>query len=215
MAKFREICMVRKLLFLILLLNVALLFSAPKLTGDLDRAYKLSEPGNLHNILTEIAPLCDSALLIGDDGTAVLIPAYAFREVTFIEKDGEWYSTAPKLPPVAKIRNIREICLQQIPAKYSVKIQGATSISTLTPFQFRMSQFNFLGDSAKNGFLLRKFKEQSDISNIIVFGEEGGILFSGSMHPVKDSPINYYFRDFYFEVEGDTLNIITKLEALK
>lgn len=215
MAECSEVGMVRKLLVLLLLGSFTLLLADPKLSGDLERETKLNEPGNLHQILQEIAPLCDSALLIGDDGTAVLIPAYAFTEVTFIEKNGEWNSTAPNLPPVAKIRNIREICLQQIPAKYAVKIQGATSISTLTPFQFRIGQFNFLGDSAKNGFLLRKFKELKNISNQIIFSEKGGILFSGSMHPVRDESISYFFKDFYFEIEGDTLNLITKFEALK
>jgi len=207
--------MVRKLLILLLLLNAVALFSVPKLSGDLDKAELLSEPGNLHDILLEIAPLCDAALLIGDDGTAVLIPAYAFKEVTFKEKNGEWNSTAPNLPPVAKIRNIREICLQQIPAKYAVKVQEATSISTFTPFQFRLKQFNFLGDSAKNGYLLRKFKEKANISNNVIFDEVGGILFSGSVHPVKDNNLTYIFKDYYFEIEGDTLNLITKFEALK
>jgi len=207
--------MVRKLIILLLLLNAVWLFSAPKLTGDLSKAEELAEPGNLYELLLDIAPLCDAALLVGDDGTAVLIPAYAFKEVTFTEKNGEWNSTAPSLPPVAKIRNIREICLQQIPAKYAVKIQEATSISTVTPFQFRMNQFNFLGDSAKNDYLLRKFKEKKDTSNQVVFDQTGGILFSNSMHPVKDVALNYYFRDFYFEIEGDTLNLITKFEALK
>jgi len=75
MAECSEIGMVRKLILSFLLLNAVLLFSVPKLTGDLDEALELSEPGNLHSVISEVALLCDAALLVGDDGTAVLIPA--------------------------------------------------------------------------------------------------------------------------------------------
>ncbi len=210
--------MVRLLLFLFFL-SISLLHATPELSGDLGGKYELSVAGNLQTIINTVAPLCDAALLIGEDGTSVLIPAYAFKQVTLSVQYGKWNSVAPLLPPVAKIRNIQEICLQQIPAKYSINIQNSQRTIVVSPFQFILSQYKFLGDSSKNGYLLSKYKLKSGKNSFnmltAITATDKLIFTSGEDDLFVNLPMPIELSQYYFHIADDTLKTIIQRKDVK
>ena len=117
------------------------------LSGNIKSKTVISNEGRLDEILNEIAPSAKYALLIGSDGTAALVTSRSFSMI-YIQKDKKgWNSKADNLPPVCNIRNLKEIC-----------IYSRTS-NNKNRFSERLNDFVFLGQSSKNGYYVRKYKE--------------------------------------------------------
>lgn len=135
---------------LILLFVLSLFACSPNnliLTGNIEDGVNISNEGKLDEIFSDIAPSAKYALLIGSDGTAALITSRSFSKI-YIQKDKNgWNSKANKLPAVCNIRNLKEIC-----------IYSRTSIKN-NHFSDRLNDFEFLGQSSKNGYYARKYKE--------------------------------------------------------
>ena len=142
--------MVRRVLFFIFVLLVAACSQHNLvLTGNIEDGAELSSEGRLEEILSDLAPSAKYALLIGSDGTAALITSRSFSEVYIQKIENEWSSKTEKLPAVCNIRNLKEIC-----------IYTKTS-SNNNHFSDRMNDFIFLGQSSKNGYYARKYKERT------------------------------------------------------
>ena len=117
------------------------------LTGNIEDGTIISREGRLDEILKDIAPSAKYALLIGSDGTAALITSRSFSKI-YIQKDKKgWNSKADILPAVCNIRNLKEIC-----------VYSRTSIEN-NHFSDRLNDFEFLGQSSKNEYYARKYKE--------------------------------------------------------
>jgi len=200
MGKCRKIRLVKNFFSFIFFLGIGLnLFAFPIVSGDISQGNIRFSEGNFATSIYEKLPLCDEVLVIGKDGTAVRIPANAFEMVNYSLKNGIWNLTSTKLPPVCNIRNIKEICIKQSPAKYSVLIKNDSYIREYSPFMFILNNFKFLGESEKNGYILKKYKLISDNNNLLQKNIDKIILTSGkSIKPEKPEIIlkNYYFSCF-------------------
>ncbi|RLC57335.1 MAG: hypothetical protein DRH89_03775 [Candidatus Cloacimonadota bacterium] len=134
----------------ILFFILSLFACSPKnliVTGNIVDGAEISNEGRLNEILNEITPSVKYALLIGSDGTAALITSRSFSKIHIQrDKDG-WNSKADNLPAVCNIRNLKEIC-----------VYTRTSIEN-NHFSDRLNDFEFLGQSSKNGYFARKYKE--------------------------------------------------------
>lgn len=119
------------------------------LTGNIKVGTKISNEGRLDEILRSITPSAKYALLIGSDGTAALITSRSFSKIYIQLDKNDWNSKTDDLPAVCNIRNLKEIC-----------IYSKTS-SENNNFSVRMNDFKFLGQSSKNGYYARKYKEIS------------------------------------------------------
>ncbi|MEA2096688.1 MAG: hypothetical protein U9P73_08380 [Candidatus Cloacimonadota bacterium] len=119
------------------------------LTGNIKVGTKINNQGRLDEILKDIAPSAKYALLIGLDGTAALITSRSFSKIHIQNDKNEWNSKADDLPAVCNIRNLKEIC-----------IYSRTSNKD-NRFSDRLNDFEFLGQSSKNGYYVRKYREIS------------------------------------------------------
>ncbi len=117
------------------------------LTGNVQERTVIYSNCRLDEILESIAPSAKYALLVGSDGTAALITSRSFSKI-YIQRDKNvWNSKTEDLPAVCNIRNLKEIC-----------IYSKTS-SENNKFSLRMNDFEFVGQSSKNGFYARKYKK--------------------------------------------------------
>jgi len=119
------------------------------LTGNIQHGTKISSEGRLDEILNEIAPSAKYALLIGSDGTAALVTSRSFSMIYIQKGDKVWNSKTENLPVVCNIRKLKEICIY------------TNTSSADNSFSDRMNDFTFLGQSSKNGYYARKYKEYS------------------------------------------------------
>lgn len=137
---------------LILLFVLSLFACSPNnliVTGNIMDGAEISNEGRLNEILNEIAPSVKYALLIGSDGTAALITSRSFSKIHIQNDKNEWNSKADNLPAFCNIHNLKEIC-----------IYSKTS-SENNSFSDRLNDFEFLGQSSKNGYYARKYKEMN------------------------------------------------------
>ncbi|MDP8267638.1 MAG: hypothetical protein P9L97_02805 [Candidatus Tenebribacter davisii] len=137
----------RIFLGLIILLLFACSSNNLSITGNVKEGTEIIKAGRLGNILKDISPAIKYTILIGSDGTAALITSRSFPEIMIIKENGKWNSKTEKLPTVCNIKNIEEIC-----------VYTKTS-SKENRFSKRLDEFDFLGQSSKNGFYSRKYKE--------------------------------------------------------
>ena len=121
------------------------------LTGNVNEVLSISQEGVLSNILED----AEYALLIGSDGTAVFLSRNSFPEITINKENGGWNCSTEILPPVCNIRNLKEICIFK--PFFGEKITVGNE--ELHPFAVRMRDFEFLGESQKNGYIVRKYRE--------------------------------------------------------
>jgi len=119
------------------------------LTGNVKEGTIINSNGRFDEILNSIAPSAKYALLIGSDGTAALITSRSFSKIYIQKEKKDWNSKADDLPAVCNIRNLKEIC-----------IYSRTS-SNNNRFSDRLNDFKFIGQSSKNGYYVRKYKEIS------------------------------------------------------
>jgi hypothetical protein len=119
------------------------------LTGNIDGGIKISSEGKLDEILKDIAPSAKYALLIGYDGTATLITSRSFPKICIQKDKNRWNSKADNLPAVCNIRNLKELCI------YSKNSNNNNRFSD------RLNDFELLGQSSKNGYYIRKYKERN------------------------------------------------------
>lgn len=142
--------MVRKISIIFLLL---FLFACSSnnliLTGNIQDGTKIRSEGRLDEILNEIAPSAKYALLIGSDGTAALVTFRSFSKIYIHKNNQGWNSKAEELPAFCNIRDLKEICIY------------TNTSSADNSFSDRMNDFTFLGQSSKNGYYARKYKEIS------------------------------------------------------
>ena len=121
------------------------------LTGNLTEESYVS----LSGILSEILEDAEYALLIGSDGTAVFLSENSFPEITIHKESGKWNCSTEILPPVCNIHNLKEICIFKSFFENKIKVEN----ENLHPFAVRMRDFEFLGESQKNGHTVRKYRE--------------------------------------------------------
>ena len=140
---------IKVLILLFILSHFACSLNNLTVTGNIMDGAEISNEGRLNEILNEIAPSAKYVLLIGSDGTAALITSRSFSKIHIQNDKNEWNSKADILPAVCNIRNLKEIC-----------IYSRTSIKN-NHFSDRLNDFEFLGQSSKNGYYARKYKEQS------------------------------------------------------
>ena len=138
-----------------LLITILLLTSCGRsgylLTGNLTEESVVSYSGVLSNILGD----AEYALLIGSDGTAVFLSDNSFPEITINKENRKWNCSTEILPPVCNIRNLKEICIFKSFFGKKIKVEN----ENLHPFAVRMRDFEFLGESQKNGHTVRKYRE--------------------------------------------------------
>ena len=147
---YRVAGMVKNILFFFVIL---LLSSCSQtnidLSGNISDGVVLNNSGRLDKLLRGIEPSAEYALLIGSDGTAAFITSSGFTEI-YIQKDkSKWNSESKTLPAFCNIYDLEEIC-----------IYTETSDSK-NEFAERLKKFDFLGQSSKNGFYARKYKEKT------------------------------------------------------
>ncbi|MFO7896971.1 MAG: hypothetical protein R6U84_08565 [Candidatus Cloacimonadales bacterium] len=195
----------KSILLLLSLCYCWLLGAQPLVSGDLNTADFQLYPGQFSHIIESQLPLCDAALIIGADGTAVLIPAYAFAQARLLKEQDVWNLSSETLPPVANIRQISEIVLKQYPAPYALTLINSET-TEISPFAYRLAAFDFWGVSQKNGFQTKKYKAKEDF----YFWEdqqiEKAISHRGNEYQIVGSEIS--FEDYYFQVKSDTLKTI-------
>ncbi len=202
--------MIKKILIVISLIITIELFAIPKISGDLETDKINLNSGNFADVAFSILPFCDAALVVGFDGTAVYIPSYAFKFATLENIDDVWNLKSDFLSPVTNIRNISEICLQQVPANYSIKLANC-EISQISPFLYRLGSFELLGESEKNGYTVRKYKLRSE--NDFWNGKTIDKIISTNNKIYQATAENIIFQNYYFQVENDTIStIIFKIE---
>lgn len=139
-----------KILF-ITILSLFLLtgnLNALQLTGNIAKSVEIQREGTLKELIEPVSNAVKYALLIGSDGTAALITSRSFSIVRLIKTEAGWNSTTNKLPAVCNIRNLKEICI------YSRQFKENN-------FSDRIDDFEFIGQSSKNGYYARKYKELS------------------------------------------------------
>jgi hypothetical protein len=145
--------MVKK--FFYLLITILLLTDCSRsgyfLTGNISEELSVSYSG----VLTEILEDAEYALLIGSDGTAVFLSENSFPEITIHKVNGKWNCSTEILPTVCNIRNLKEICIFKSYSSKKITIEN----EDLHPFAVRMRDFEFLGESQKNGHTVRKYRE--------------------------------------------------------
>ena len=197
--------MLKHFLLFFSLVFSALLVAEPAVTGDLTSADFHLYPGSLQQVIANQLPLCDAALIVGSDGTAVHIPSYAFAEAELQRDHENWHLSSNTLPPVANIRNISEIVLQQYPAPYAVDLLNSTS-QQISPFHYRLAAFDFWGKSEKNGYTTKKYKAKSDFSFWDAAAKVEVVTTSDNQYKITASEI--IFADFYFQVHSDTLKTV-------
>lgn len=149
MAKNKETEMVRYLSFVLLLLLFSCTNPSLDLIGNISAETAISKSDNLQKILQESAPKAEYALIIGKDGTAVLITENSFSHLILQISNGCWNSSAADLPPVCNIKDIAAICIYQ--PEFTDSINSFSSI---------LERFEFLGESSKAGHFVRKYKRE-------------------------------------------------------
>ena len=93
--------------------------------------------------------------MIGSDGTAVFLSRNSFPEITINKENRKWNCSTEILPPVCNIYNLKEICIFKSFFSEKITVQN----ENLHPFAVRMRDFEFLGESQKNGHTVRKYRE--------------------------------------------------------
>ncbi len=134
----------------ILLLILFLFACAPNdliLTGNIESGTVISSEGRFDEILKDIVPSTRYALIVGSDGTAALITSRSFSKIYIHKNKNGWNSKTDDLPAVCNIKNIKEICIY--------------SRTSNNHFSDRLNDFELLGQSSKNGYYVRKYKERS------------------------------------------------------
>jgi len=119
------------------------------LTGNIKSGIEITEDGSFDELLLDLAPHAKYALIVGSDGTAVLLTSRSFNKVYIQHANNTWNSVSNNLPVVSNINRIKEICIYQ---------RGDSSENY---FAKRLNDFGFLGQSSMNGFYVRKYKEMS------------------------------------------------------
>ena len=141
--------------FIYLLITILLLTSCGRpgylFTGNINETLSVSQEG----VLSEILQDAEYALLIGSDGTAVFLYQNSFPEITINKENGKWNCSTEILPTVCNIRNLKEICIFKSFFGKKIKVKN----ENLHPFAARMRDFEFLGESQKNGHTVRKYRE--------------------------------------------------------
>jgi hypothetical protein len=121
------------------------------LTGNISEVLSVSQ----EDVLSEILQDAEYALLVGSDGTAVFLSENSFTKIIINNESGKWNCSTDILPPVCNILNLKEICIFKSFFGKKITIEN----ENLHPFAVRMRDFEFLGESQKNGHTVRKYKE--------------------------------------------------------
>jgi hypothetical protein len=138
-----------KLLCLLLCLLSACSSGFYEITGNVDTIIKTNRSADLSEIFEENGLQPEYALLIASDGTALLVSERSFPHLE-IKRDKGVYSTSSEiLPPVSNIRDLSEISIYS--SAYPLQ-------DNHTPFSRRIRDFEFLGESSRNGHFIRKYR---------------------------------------------------------
>ncbi len=132
-----------------------------RINGNLDTRIIISESIQLNDALKR--ERFENILIEGDNGVAALISADTAREIAIERLEKGFSADSDGLPPVCNINNISSISVYASCYDYEIRFfDGINEIERLTPFNYMMKEFDFLGESSKNGHSARKFKRKSD-----------------------------------------------------
>ncbi|MDO9576551.1 MAG: hypothetical protein Q7J16_01570 [Candidatus Cloacimonadales bacterium] len=120
-----------------------------KITGNIDEQITVNQSGNLAEILQKYNIQAEYILVVAADGTAFFVSDNSLTEIEISQKNGKFNSDTASLPPVCNLNNIIEICVYN---------SDFPLVDHQTPFSERISQFEFLGESSKDGHFVRKYK---------------------------------------------------------
>lgn len=197
--------MVKKTILLLLVISLYSVYAVsdvPFFSGNLSESSNISK-GKLDKISANLGEF-DYALLIGSDGTAAYIHNKAFSNVKITKSWGKWKIKAKDLPDVCNIENLSEISLFQKKSNYSLEIwDNQTKKNIITPFTARLSEFELLGKSSKNGFNVRKYKENDFFSNMMI-SDSFLQMSNNGMEKYFDSADSLKLEDYFFSCAGDT-----------
>ena len=103
-------------------------------------------------------------------------------------------------------KRLEVICIKQTPAKYSVLIKNDSYIRKYSPFMFILNNFKFLGESEKNGYILKKYKLISDNNKLLP--QNIAKIISTSGKSIKTENPEIILKNFYFSCFQDTIKEI-------
>jgi len=119
-----------------------------RLSGNIDSEFQTKQTGNLKEILAYYELEAEYALLIASDGIAVLISEPSFSLIEIYSESKKINTRSDLLPPVSNLNDLNEIVIYN----WNYPLTGSH-----TPFSLRLLEFNFLGESSRNGHSVRKY----------------------------------------------------------
>ena len=143
---------INKKAYLLLLLSLLLLVSCSQkdylISGNIATNLHVKLTGNLAEILNEAGVNAEYVLLIASDGTAAFLGERAFPHINVVKKGGKYNTESKILPPVTGLYGLTEICVYN--SNFRVE-------NYQTPFSLKLKEFEFLGESSMNGYVVRKY----------------------------------------------------------
>jgi hypothetical protein len=119
------------------------------IAGDLSKPITSRATASLEEVFNEFDLKVEYALIVASDGTAVLLSQRSFSQLQIIKRKSKFHSMSETLAPVTGLYDIAEI---------SVSLINGENNPTQKRFSLRMREFEFLGESSANDYLVRKYK---------------------------------------------------------
>lgn len=172
----------RKLALFLLFFSVSLAGNSLLLSGNVPAGSFINSPGNFQILLAEKSIQAEAALFIGSDGTAAFINENALSHINISPSDSLWESASDLLPPVCSIKDLEEVCLFRSLWPVKFRLSNSKNDFLYSPYLWRISQFNQVGESQKNGFSALKFTiKNSDLlpaenTQVIIKFADGELL---------------------------------------
>jgi len=181
-----------------------------KFTGNLSTPLSMNETSDLRTFLKDNGIEAEYALLCGKDGTATYVFKKSFPEIDLVKEGVKWNSVTEKLPEVCNIKDLANICLFiRNPENKLFFLNHTDQKKVITPFEAELSQYEFLGQSRKNGHSARKykfshnFKLQSEADSILAIYKDGTDKW---LYPNEDGVLdNMQLEENYFVNVKDTV----------
>ncbi len=146
-------------IIIILISLIVLISCSPKkylISGNIEAPLKSSETGFLDEVLNEQNIRAEYVLLITSDGIAVLLSERSFPLIKIAKEGSRFQTSSSYLPPVSNLNDLIEI---------SIYNSDHPLQNFYTPFSSRMNDFQFLGESSRDGHFVRKYQLKEDITS--------------------------------------------------